>query len=99
MFNIECQRGETGRTLQILEQVAVYKPPTVQLPGMYSLKAAAFAEFDPFFWFRNSKKAEVRKGVHTTLAVSRDARSGALRWYVAFDCRSGALELTLNLCT
>jgi len=51
---------------QVLEEVAVYKPPTVQQPGTYSLKPAAFAEFDPLFWFRDSKKAEVCYSVCAT---------------------------------
>ena len=45
--------------VQILAEVAIYEHPTAQQPGMYTLKAAALDEFDPFFWVRNNKDAEV----------------------------------------
>ena len=65
--------------LQILEEVAIYKPPTVQQPGTYSLKPAAFAEFDPLFWFRDCKKAEVRGSIFARQGCCvRDARAGLL---------------------
>ena len=55
----------------------MYKAPTVQQPGTYSLKATAFAaEFDPFFWFRNGKKAEVRGNLRTAIAAPRERQSG-----------------------
>ena len=39
--------------------MAIYKPPTAQQPGVYTLKAAALDDFDPFFWVRSNKQLEV----------------------------------------
>ena len=84
-----------SRLWQLLEEVASYKPPTVQQPGTYRLKPAAFAEFDPLFWFRDSKKAEVRRNVCAAgFAVSGDDISISLHCPIAPVGIAGATVMT-----
>lgn len=49
LFTPYCAAPYTPKPLQVLAELAEYRPPTAATTGQYSLKAERWREFDPFY--------------------------------------------------